>query len=171
MHLVFHLPHYHTRCWSECESPCHCLYALYSVEFSLTFRGKYWWGFFLTAIAMGLELAANHFQMTYYLLLLVCIGAAYLWDAYQRKCSPFFQISRYLGRCSFSCFRLKLYQPSGHSRVCLDFYQGSSELTINPDGSYKESNSGLTYDYITEYSYGRLESFNLFIPLYGWRKF
>src|SRR5690606_1429985 len=39
-----------------------------------------------------------------------------------------------------------------------------SELTINPDGSPKAITSGLDKDYITQYSYGYLETFNLFIP-------
>ena len=38
------------------------------------------------------------------------------------------------------------------------------ELTVNADGTPKDNKTGLDYDYITEYSYGRLESFNLFIP-------
>jgi hypothetical protein len=42
--------------------------------------------------------------------------------------------------------------------------RGKSELTINPDGSPKEATSGLDKDYITEYSYGITETFNLFIP-------
>jgi len=42
--------------------------------------------------------------------------------------------------------------------------RGESQLTINPDGSAKEATSGLSRDYITEYSYGILESFNLYIP-------
>ena len=55
----------------------------------LTFRGKYIQGFLLTTVAMALELVANHFQMTYYLLLLViCIGVAYLVDAYRKKLLP-----------------------------------------------------------------------------------
>jgi len=41
--------------------------------------------------------------------------------------------------------------------------RGDTGLTITPEGSEKPS-AGLTYDYITEYSYGVLESFNLFIP-------
>src|SRR5690606_37582372 len=41
--------------------------------------------------------------------------------------------------------------------------RGDTGLTITPEGSEKPS-AGLTYDYITEYSYGILESFNLFIP-------
>ena len=43
-------------------------------------------------------------------------------------------------------------------------YRGKSELTINPDGSAKEVTNGLDKEYITEYSYGIWESFNLFIP-------
>src|SRR5699024_5121313 len=42
--------------------------------------------------------------------------------------------------------------------------RGLSELTINPDGSPKEITAGLDKDYITQYSYGLFESFNLLIP-------
>ena len=42
--------------------------------------------------------------------------------------------------------------------------RGKSELTINPDGSPKVASSGLSKEYITDYSYGVLETFNLFIP-------
>jgi len=55
----------------------------------LTFRKKYIAGFLLTAIAMGLELVANHYQMTYYLLLLVIVlGIVYLIDAYKKQELP-----------------------------------------------------------------------------------
>ena len=42
--------------------------------------------------------------------------------------------------------------------------RGKSEISINPDGSEKEKLGGLSNDYITEYSYGKLESFNLIVP-------
>jgi hypothetical protein len=42
--------------------------------------------------------------------------------------------------------------------------RGKSELTINPDGSEKEITNGLDKEYITRYSYGIVETFNLFIP-------
>ncbi len=42
--------------------------------------------------------------------------------------------------------------------------RGKSELTINPDGSPKEVTTGLDKDYITQFSYGYWETFNLFIP-------
>ena len=42
--------------------------------------------------------------------------------------------------------------------------RGKSELTIQPDGSPKIASDGLDYDYITEYSYGIAETFNLLVP-------
>lgn len=132
----------------------------------LTFRGKYLYGFLLTTIAMGLELVANHFQMTYYLLLLVLvIGIAYLIDAIKKKQLVHFGKSVALmtlgvliaiGLNATNILATKEYADAST--------RGKSELSINPDGTPKESSSGLGYDYITEYSYGKLESLNLFIP-------
>ncbi|WP_347343938.1 YfhO family protein [Maribacter aestuarii] len=46
--------------------------------------------------------------------------------------------------------------------------RGKSELTINPDGSAKDNTGGLSKEYITQWSYGVTESFNLFVPrLFG----
>ena len=42
--------------------------------------------------------------------------------------------------------------------------RGKSELTINADGSKKQETQGLDKSYITQYSYAKLETFNLFIP-------
>jgi hypothetical protein len=42
--------------------------------------------------------------------------------------------------------------------------RGESELTIKPDGSTKEATKGLDKAYITEYSYAKMETFNLFVP-------
>ena len=42
--------------------------------------------------------------------------------------------------------------------------RGKSELTINPDKSPKEITNGLNREYITAFSYGKVETLNLFIP-------
>ena len=42
--------------------------------------------------------------------------------------------------------------------------RGQSTVTINPNGQPKSEQSALEYDYITEYSYGIVETLNLFIP-------
>lgn len=57
----------------------------------LTFRGKYWWGAFLTALFLALEIRSNHIQMTYYLFLALLILAVFeLYDAFKNKTLPAF---------------------------------------------------------------------------------
>ena len=41
--------------------------------------------------------------------------------------------------------------------------RSSSEITINPDGSPKAQTSGLDKDYINLWSYGKLETLNLYV--------
>ncbi len=133
----------------------------------LTFQRKYFYGFLLTAVAMALELVSNHFQMTYYLLLLVIIiGIVYLIEAIKNKTLPeYFKaiaimiggVILAIGMNATNILATKEYADTST--------RGKSELTIHPDGTAKNTgSSGLSYDYITEYSYGKLESFNLFIP-------
>lgn len=132
----------------------------------LTFRKKYLWGFVLTTIAMALQLVANHFQMTYYLMFLViCLGIAYLIDAYRKKILPhyfksviimIFGVLIAIGLNATNILATKEYADTST--------RGKSELTINPDGSPRQGGDGLSYEYITEYSYGIMESFNLLIP-------
>ena len=132
----------------------------------LTFRGKFVAGFLLTAIAMGLELVANHYQMTYYLLLLVLVlGIAYLVDAYRKNMLPhFFKAVGVLSAAVVLAIGLNATNILATQDYVKESTRGKSALTINPDGSKRESSNGLSKEYITEYSYGKLETFNLFIP-------
>ena len=132
----------------------------------LTFRRKYILGFLLTAIAMGLELVANHFQMTYYLLLLVIVlGIAYLIDAYKKKLLPhFFKSIGVLIIAVVLAIGLNATNILATQEYVKESTRGKSELTINPDGSPKVAATGLPKEKITEYSYGFLETFNLYIP-------
>ncbi|HMB99558.1 MAG TPA: YfhO family protein, partial [Flavobacteriaceae bacterium] len=132
----------------------------------LTFRRKYIYGFLLTSVALALEIVANHFQMTYYLLLLVIVlGIAYLIDAYKKKLLPqFFRSVGILVLAVVLAVGLNATNIMATQEYVKESMRGKSELTINPDGSPKEVSTGLSKDYITEYSYGLLESFNLYIP-------
>ncbi|WP_299362427.1 YfhO family protein [Winogradskyella sp.] len=132
----------------------------------LTFRKKYILGFLLTVIALGLEIVANHFQMTYYLLFLVLVlGIAYLIDAYQKKVLPhFFKSVGLLLVAAILAVGLNATNIMATQEYAKESTRGKSELTINPDGSEKEITNGLSREYITEYSYGLAETFNLFIP-------
>jgi len=132
----------------------------------LVFQKRYILGFLLTAIAMGLELVANHFQMTYYLLLLVIVlGVVYLIDAYKKQMLPhyFKSIGVLIGAVALA-IGLNATNVLATQEYVKHSTRGKSELTINPDGSPKEVSSGLDKDYITQFSYGGWETFNLFIP-------
>ncbi|WP_460219034.1 YfhO family protein [Psychroserpens sp. MEBiC05023] len=136
----------------------------------LTFRQKYIIGFLLTAVALGLEIGANHFQMTYYLMLLVLVlGIAYLIDAYKKQMLPhFFKSVGMMIVALVLALGLNATNIMATQEYVKESTRGKSELTINPDGSSKEVTTGLNRDYITEYSYGKLESLNLFVPrLFG----
>jgi hypothetical protein len=132
----------------------------------LTLREKYIKGFLLFTISLALEIMANHFQMTYYLLfIVVIIGLVYLVDAFKKKKIPRFLKSvgmmligtvLALGMNATNLMATKEYADVST--------RGKSELTINPDGTPKIASDGLDYNYITEYSYGILESFNLLVP-------
>lgn len=136
----------------------------------LVFRKKYLWGFVLTALAMALEITANHYQMTYYFMLLVLVlGVVYLVYAIKdKKLKHFFTsvgillVAVTLGVAANATGLMATKEYADWST------RGKSELTINPDGSLKEDTGGLSKAYITNWSYGIAESLNLFVPrLFG----
>ncbi|MGX1930384.1 YfhO family protein [Flagellimonas sp. 2504JD4-2] len=136
----------------------------------LVFRKKYLLGFILTALAMALEISANHYQMTYYFMLLVLILGLvrFIYAIKDKELKHFFTgvgiliLAVALSIATNATGLLATKQYADWST------RGKSELTINPDGSPKIATSGLDYDYITQYSYGIAESLNLFAPrLFG----
>ena len=136
----------------------------------LVFRKRYLFGFILTAIAMGLELSANHPQMTYYLLLLVLvIGIVYLVDAFKKKeVKHFFVSVGIMAVAVLLALGLNATNLMATAEYAKESTRSKSELTINPNGSPKEQTGGLSKEYITHWSYGIGESLNLFVPgLYG----
>ncbi|MDO6471893.1 YfhO family protein [Maribacter sp. 1_MG-2023] len=136
----------------------------------LVFRKKYLWGFVLTALAMALEITANHYQMTYYFMLLVLIlGVVYLVYAIRDK-----QLKHFFASVGLLVLAVTLgIAANATGLMATKEYadwstRGKSELTINPDGSPKEDTGGLSKAYITNWSYGITESLNLFVPrLFG----
>ncbi|PWH82437.1 hypothetical protein DIS18_09285 [Algibacter marinivivus] len=132
----------------------------------LVFQKRYIIGFLLTTVAMGLELVANHFQMTYYLMFLVIVlGIAYFIDAYRKQMLPhYFKSIGVLVVAVILSIALNATNFLATNEYVKESKRGKSELTINPDGTPKEVTDGLDREYITQYSYGILETFNLFIP-------
>ncbi len=131
----------------------------------LCFRRKYIPGFLLLAFGMALEISANHFQMTFYLLLLVIvIGIVYLINAIKKKELPeFFKALGVMVVAVLLAIGANATNLMATQEYADFSTRGDTGLTITPDGT-AEKTEGLDYNYITEYSYGVLESFNLFIP-------
>jgi len=130
----------------------------------LAYRGKYMWGFLVTAIFGAFEIYANHVQMTYYYLfviLLLMIG--WLVEAIRKK-----EIAHFL-KATCTCI------AAGLVAVCLNLsnlyhtwqysqesMRGKSELV--KQNSANQTSSGLERDYITQWSYGIGETWTLLVP-------
>ena len=123
----------------------------------------------LAALFMAFELRANHLQITYYLgMVLVAVGVFELVNAIKGKTLPNFS-KRTIGL--LAVYGLAIGLNYGNIKGTLDYAQfttrGGSELTINADGSKKETSekqSGLDTKYITAWSYGVGETFSLIVP-------
>ncbi|WP_431167433.1 YfhO family protein [Tenacibaculum halocynthiae] len=130
------------------------------------FQKRYLLGFVVTSLAMALEIYANHPQMTYYLgfclLILVIVEGI---EAVKTK-----EVSVFIKQVSVLVVAVIIGVSVNATRLMsmkqyADFStRGKSELTINPDGTPKEKSTGLDKEYITEYSYGIAETFNLIMP-------
>ena len=132
----------------------------------LIFRKKYLYGFILTTVFLAMQIRANHYQMTYYMMFL--IGLLILYYFYhlikEKKNNQLFI-------CLTVLFFSTLISLGFNSTPILTTYEYSkfstrsgSELKFNFDGSERVKTDGLDYDYITEYSYGIFESLGLLAP-------
>ena len=123
-------------------------------------------GFLVSLLAISLQIRANHYQMTYYMLILLLIYfIVYLIDSYRKN--DLKDYLKYIGVFALAgILSLGLNAPNILTTYDYSKYstRSQSELTINPDGSEKEKTTGLNYDYITQYSYGIFESLNLVAP-------
>ena len=134
--------------------------------FLITLRGDYLKGFIISSLFLGLQVHANHYQMTYYtLIMLFIVVVIHYWDFFKKN-----ELRRiYQSLIVFLSVGLISLMMNAPSLLATKEYsefstRSKNDISINPDGSLKESMNGLDKDYITEYSYGILESFNLIFP-------
>lgn len=132
----------------------------------LIFNKNYFKGFLLTSLALALEVAANHIQMTYYMFfILMFIGLVYLVQAIKNKeLNNYFKQIAYLVLASVLAIGVNATPLMATSQYAKHSTRGKSELTIAPDGTTKPITNGLDTNYITQYSYSSLETFNLLVP-------
>lgn len=132
----------------------------------LVFKNRYILGGIITLFAAALELNANHFQMTYYFLfLLIFLAGFYTYCAIKNKTlsnlGKQFGVFAIVGILALGMNATGILATQEYANKST---RGKSELTFNPDGTKKTSQNAMTNEYITEYSYGILESFNLISP-------
>ena len=130
----------------------------------LAYRGKYLWGFVLTAIFTAFEINANHVQMTYYyLFIILAMVIAWLVDAIRKHEMARFAKATAVciaGAAIGVCINLSnLYHTWQYGQESM---RGKSELV--KQNSANQTNSGLERDYITQWSYGIDETWTLLIP-------
>ena len=128
------------------------------------YRGRYLWGFIVTALFTAFEIKANHVQMTYYYLFIILFMVlAYLADAIRnKKMQNFWKASAVcIAAAALGiCINLSnLYHTWEYSKESL---RGKSELVKK--NSANQTSSGLDRDYITQWSYGIGETWTLLVP-------
>jgi hypothetical protein len=138
--------------------------------FVLVFQKKYIWGGLLTMFAVALEVNANHFQMTYYLLIFLLILSGYFAFQFikEKEYKGLLKAIGVLAVAGIFAIGANATNLMATNEYAKFSTRSNSELTFNPDGSKKTNENALSRDYITEYSYGIAESFNLIAPrLFG----
>lgn len=126
----------------------------------LTYDRNRWLGLLVTSFALGIEIYANHLQITYYLLMIVMAYGIYqlISHAKQGILKRFFINSSVLVGAAILALGLnfgRLYTLFEYSKFST---RGPSELTI------QGKSDGLDKDYVFNYSNGIFEPLVLFIP-------
>ena len=132
----------------------------------LLLQKRWFWGVLLSSLALGMQIRANHYQMTYYLLMLLgLLVLVYGYHSLKNKQTKSF-LQSLVALIASGILALGFNAtPLLATAEYTDFStRGKSELKQNADGSPKEQSTGLDFDYITEYSYGIFESLNLIAP-------
>jgi hypothetical protein len=130
----------------------------------LAYRGKYLWGFIVTAIFSAFEVNANHVQMTYYYLFIIFFMiVAWLVDAIRTKQYAHFLKATAVciagGAFGILINLSNLYHTWQYSQESM---RGKSELV--KANTANQTSSGLERDYITQWSYGIGETWTLLVP-------
>lgn len=138
--------------------------------FLMVFQKRFIWGGLLTLFATALEINANHFQMTYYLLIFLLLLVGYFTYQFLKE-KDFkglgfaFGSLAVAGIFAIGANATNLLATTEYTKFST---RGKGELTFTANGSKVTENTALSRDYITEYSYGIAESFNLVAPrLFG----
>ncbi len=122
----------------------------------LTYRGKYLWGGILFAVAMGIEVFANHPQMTYYfgLIMIVWVIAQFITDLKAGKIAHFAKASGIL------TLGVVLAMGASYSKIAstleyqADTMRGDPILESAGEATSSSNTKGLEWNYAMNWSNG-----------------
>ena len=126
----------------------------------LTYKGRYLLGSALLALFLSLELATNHLQITYYLLLVVLIlGAVKLVYAIKNG-----ELPNFMKATGLMVVAALIAVGPNISALWTTADYGEETMRGKSELSTKQESSGLDKDYAMRWSYGVAETFTLLIP-------
>lgn len=139
----------------------------------LTFKKNYVWGGILFTLALGMQIACNHIQITYYTMLAaIFLGLAYF--VYSLKDKWFKQFLIGVGVLLIGCalaIGVNARQLFVNQEYVKYTMRGGSEISITPEDLYKDGEpasiagtNGLDKDYAFSWSYGKGETYTLLVP-------
>ncbi len=127
----------------------------------LTFTNKKWMGLGLTALGLGLQIRANHLQMTYYLLIIILIYLIFVFFKYAKEK----ELRKFVLNGLLLLIPVLLAIGSNFGKIwsVVEYSKystrGKSELTVTA-----QDQSGLDRDYVFQYSNSLFEPLVLIIP-------
>lgn len=123
----------------------------------LSFRGRILWGAAITALALSLQIYANHLQITYYLA--ISIGLLAIFEGVnavmQKKMADYFKAGVALGIAAVLAVLPNITNLLATAEYGQYSTRGASELTE------KKISTGLDKDYALGWSYGKMETMTL----------
>lgn len=127
------------------------------------YRGDYLKGLVITSIFATLQIYGNHIQMSYYFaFVMLFIAVAFIIDALKKKnYKHIIKASSLLilsGAIAILANSTSLYHTYKYSKETM---RGGSELKSKEQ---KQNDGGLSNEYITQWSYGKAETFSLLVP-------
>lgn len=130
------------------------------------YNKKYYLGFILTTIGLGLQLLTGHIQIIYYTALMIGIFAIFrlVWDLREKQLKQFGVATLFALVAAFGAVVPNIGQLWRASEMSKYSIRGKSELTTTNKNDNKKQSTGLDEDYAMSWSYGIGESWSLLIP-------
>ena len=130
------------------------------------FKNKSIWPVILLSLLIALQIRANHYQISYYMFILIGIFLGFkFYESIRKKQLKYFGFKSlkiiFSTLIALGLNATSLFTTFEYSKYST---RGKSDITIDQSGQPLEVTDGLSYDYITQFSMGIFESLNIIIP-------